>query len=966
MTSLTKEFFIYYVGEEYKYYSNIILNLQNHINKSYEMGFLDISTRKRYLGILDGLVRILKRRNVKITKDLLSRADKRSKLNIQTLYSGLSRDKDIIFKCICERIYMSKLFDYKKDKLLTKCNFQNVHDKLMGVMKKVGFYSLDEVLKLLIGERYKLLYTKEDLQLLDIYNKYFHMMNYVIKPSEENDNDDNRIVFIHKKKSKNVNVLNNYYSINIINKKDPDETICIYGYATADSIGVHNKLVLPEDSIIKITIDALNEFFSDDTYSDAFRKFIASYLDNCTIFDVVDENQENVVRSIEVDYKLYNKLSRSKLIPIIKLFVKDSLPNMFSMVKFLLMNPNKKNIEIAQLLFDIVKSKKTGTNLVSDIIYKNLSFKLQMNLHKAALNIEQELERIRSLNTDDIDLRKQVILSKTMPDNVKHLVEKTLDNMESGSNEYGKQLMYVEDLIKFPWIGKDDDSYFEEINKSEKKTREVLDSIEVNLNQRVYGHKEGKLHIKELMGKWFKNPKAKGSVLGLCGPPGVGKTLIANSLGKALGIPLVKIPLGGQNDGEIIHGHGFTYSNARPGLIVKKMIEAGSPRCIMFFDELDKTCEKHSKNEIFNALLHVLDGNMNDGFMDKFFQNIKFPLSQVLFIFSYNDADLIDGILLDRITQIDIDPYSLKDKVNIARDYLIHEMTESFGFEKGSVKFDDKDYEYLTDQYTHEAGVRGLSRKLEKIFLKVNMDRIYKRSVCKDKKITKDDPVIITKELIHQYLEKPKLKIKKIHQKPLTGVINGLYATTSGRGGIIPIQIYNDHSGFSTEFSLRMTGSQGKVMKESVAYAYNTAVAHLKPTILDRYHKKHSRGLHIHTPSGATPKDGPSAGCAFATAFISRILDKKIRNDVAMTGEIDLSGNVTAIGGLVHKLRGAKKAGVKLVLVPKQNEDDFNKIIKDNVDLIKKDVFEVKLVETFRDVLEHVIIDFDDDDILDD
>jgi endopeptidase La len=530
-----------------------------------------------------------------------------------------------------------------------------------------------------------------------------------------------------------------------------------------------------------------------------------------------------------------------------------------------------------------------------------------MNLHKAALNLEQELERIRSLNTDDIDLRKQVILSKTMPDNIKNIVQKTLDNMESGSNEYGKQLMFVEDLIKFPWIGEDENGYFEEINKSESKTREALDSIEENLNKSVYGHKESKQHIKELMGKWFKNPKAKGSVLGLCGPPGVGKTLIANSLGKALGIPLVKIPLGGQNDGEIIHGHGFTYSNARPGLIVKKMIEAGSPRCILFFDELDKTCEKHGKNEIYSSLLHVLDGNMNNNFMDKFFQNIKFPLSQVLFVFSYNDADLIDSILLDRVTQINIDPYALTDKVNISRDYLIHEITASFGFERDSVKFDDKDYAYLIDQYTNEAGVRGLSKKIEKIFLKLNMDRIYKRSTCKDTEITKDDPVIITKEIIHKYLEKPKMKIKKVHDKPLVGVINGLYATTSGRGGIIPIQIYNDHSGFSTEFSLRMTGSQGKVMRESVAYAYNTAVAHIRADLLDKYHKNHPRGLHIHTPSGATPKDGPSAGCAFATAFISRILNKKIKNDVAMTGEIDLSGNVTAIGGLTHKLRGAKR-----------------------------------------------------------
>ena len=217
---------------------------------------------------------------------------------------------------------------------------------------------------------------------------------------------------------------------------------------------------------------------------------------------------------------------------------------------------------------------------------------------------------------------------------------------------------------------------------------------------------------------------------------------------------------------------------------------------------------------------------------------------------------------------------------------------------------------------------------------------------------------------------KPSLHIKAIHKHPDIGIINGLYATTNGSGGIIPILIYNNFVGSKEKFVLKITGSQGKVMKESVSFSFTTAMNLIKDSYRKKFLKEYANGLHIHTPDGATPKDGPSAGAAFTTAFISRILGKRIRNDIAMTGEIEMNGNITEIGGLAYKLMGAKKAGIKLVFVPKENEKDYIKI-KESDDKLLTDGFEVKIVSHISEILEGALIEddgskFSSNDFLDD
>jgi ATP-dependent Lon protease len=261
--------------------------------------------------------------------------------------------------------------------------------------------------------------------------------------------------------------------------------------------------------------------------------------------------------------------------------------------------------------------------------------------------------------------------------------------------------------------------------------------------------------------------------------------------------------------------------------------------------------------------------------------------------------------------------------------------------------FDDSTLTYLIETYTNEAGVRGLKRKIEKVMYKINLEKLCGSENFKDK-------FNITIELLDKYLEKPTSKPKKIFPSNEVGVINGLYATTSGPGGVLPILVYKNFTG--DKFRLRLTGQQKSVMKESVKFSFTIAINLLKEKWVKIFMENHPNGLHIHTPDGSTPKDGPSAGGAFTTAFISRILNKKIKNNIAMTGEIETNGMITAIGGLECKLMGAKKAGVTFVFVPQENEEDYKKIINKNKTLVDNN-FQIKIISHITEILEYVILD---------
>lgn len=467
-----------------------------------------------------------------------------------------------------------------------------------------------------------------------------------------------------------------------------------------------------------------------------------------------------------------------------------------------------------------------------------------------------------------------------------------------------------------------------ELNMSIESVDTSVTGITTILDKSIYSHDYAKNQILKIIGQWI-NGEQKGYSFGFEGSPGIGKTSLAkNGLAHCLidenGVsrPFHFIALGGSCSGATLEGYGYTYVNSTWGRIVDILIESKCMNPIIYIDELDKVSKTDAGKEIIGILTHLIDTTQNDTFQDKYFSGINIDLSKVLFVFSYNDPENIDRILLDRIHRIKFDNLLIDDKIVIVRNYIIPEVNKNMGFEDIIILPDDI-IEHIITTYTAEPGVRKLKEIIFDLYGEINIELLK----CKEF----DLPIHITKEMLdNKYLIKyHKIEGKKIHQNNEVGIVNGLWANTLGRGGIIPIEAKFFPS--TTFLDLKLTGLQGDVMKESMNVA-KTLAWELTPLVrknelLKIFEETKCQGLHIHCPEGAVSKDGPSAGTAITLAIYSLFNNKEVINTLAITGEINLQGEVTAIGGLDLKIVGGIAAGIKTFLYPSKNVREFQEFM---------------------------------------
>tara|TARA_Y100000389_G_scaffold197482_1_gene232164 strand:+ start:6 stop:1583 length:1578 start_codon:yes stop_codon:yes gene_type:complete len=457
------------------------------------------------------------------------------------------------------------------------------------------------------------------------------------------------------------------------------------------------------------------------------------------------------------------------------------------------------------------------------------------------------------------------------------------------------------------------------------------------LEDAVHGHKKVKRQIERIIGQWITGEQS-GYCFGFEGPPGVGKTSlakhgIAKCLTEADGNyrPFAFIAIGGSSNGSTIDGHNYTYVGSTWGKIVDILIDTKCMNPIIFIDELDKISKTENGREIIGILTHLIDSTQNDAFQDKYFSGVNLDLSKALFIFSYNDVSAIDSVLLDRIHRINFEHLSIQNKLVIAHKFLLPEMYKNMGIEN-AVAMSDNVIEHIIEKYTCEPGVRKLKQILFEIIGEININILNNDQDNNTNDNNLSFPINITiDDIDKKYLSEHKeYKPKVVHSKNAVGLITGLWANSMGQGGILPIEV--SLYPCANFLNLKLTGMQGDVMKESMTVAKTLAWSLMKTSMMDPLQKKMTKtkyqGIHVHVPEGATPKDGPSAGTAITTAIYSLFTKKKIRSDIAITGEICLQGKITAIGGLHLKILGGIRAGVKEFIFPKENMDDYEEFMK--------------------------------------
>ncbi len=711
--------------------------------------------------------------------------------------------------------------------------------------------------------------------------------------------------------------LNDKQEIFLVAQKDAQEDNpdleALYAMGTVALIKQVTKL---PDNIVRVMVEGvsrarlieLNE--NEELYLSAILEKVEN---NEAEIDKIEE--EAIIRSLKEVFSTYVKFYPKVGKSLNRYFKEDN--SLGFLVNQVLINIPF-SYEQKQKIYEIEELNKQSEALISMILKESqiasiraeLAMKIKEKIDKNQKNyiLREQLEYIREElgekdQYSDIKQFEESVEKLKANKEVKEKIKKEISrfkNVMSSSSESAIERVYIETLLELPW------------NKVSKETNNINNAEKI-LNRDHYGLEKVKERIIEYLAVRSFTNNGEAPILCLVGPPGTGKTSIAKSIAESLNKKYVRICLGGVRDEAEIRGHRKTYIGAMPGRIAAGLRQAGVSNPLMLLDEIDKVSNDY-KGDTSSALLEVLDPEQNCNFRDHYVE-IPLDLSRVLFIATANDAGKIPKPLLDRMELIEVGSYTANEKFHIAKNHLVLKQLKKHGLKEEQLTISDNALKCIISNYTREAGVRNLERKIGAVCRKAALE------ILKNKDNEKKNKCINVKSKnLEKYLGKPRYKADMANEEDDIGIVRGL-AWTSVGGDTLQIEV-NVMPG---KGDIELTGQMGDVMKESAktGISYIRSIAS-KYNIAPEFFKKND--FHIHIPEGAVPKDGPSAGITMATAILSAITHISVKAKVAMTGEITLRGRVLPIGGLKEKLLAAKMAGIQTVVVPKKNEKDVDEI----------------------------------------